>query len=95
MAQDPVPGEGLNSHALDMVTLPGSSVSNEMEADVIRGMLESNGIPAVISAAAEFPPLGFEVKVPRGRLAEAERLLREAQATGPEAAVDAESETER
>jgi Putative prokaryotic signal transducing protein len=95
MAQDPASGEGLNSHALDMVTLPGSSVSNEMEADMIRGVLESNGIPAVVGAAAEFPNLGFEVKVPRGRLSEAERVLQEARATGPEAAVDAESETER
>ena len=53
MAQDPDREEEqqgqdelLTSHALDMVTLWSSEVINaEMEADMIRGVLESNGIP--------------------------------------------------
>ena len=95
MAQ--VPGEevGSNSHALDMVPLPSGSVSTEMEADMIRGVLDANGIPSLLVAAAQYPNLGFEVKVPRGRLMEAEELVAEARAAGPEAAAEAEAETER
>jgi len=95
MAQDPSPDAVLNTHALDMVTVPGASVSNEMEADVIRGMLDANGIPAIVVTAPEIPSLGFSVKVPRGRLVEAEQLLEDARATGPEAAAQAAAETEQ
>jgi hypothetical protein len=94
MAQDPVPDEPSTSEALDMVTLPGGSVANEVEADLIRGILEANGIPVVVGTASAFPALGFEVKVPRGRVVEAGRILEEARATGPQAAAEAESETE-
>jgi hypothetical protein len=86
---------GSNSHALDMVTLPSGSVSTEMEADMIRGVLDANGIPSLVVAAAEFPALGFEIKVPRGLLMEAEQLVAEALAAGPQAAAEAEAETER
>jgi hypothetical protein len=95
MAQDPGQDEVLNTHALDMVTLPGGSVSSESEADVIHDLLDANGIPSIVSAAAQFPNLGFEVKVPRGRVVEAEALIAEARAAGPEAAAEAEAETER
>jgi len=92
MAQDPGQDELLNTHALDMVTLPGGSVCTEMEADMIRGVLDANGIPSLVSAAAQYPTLGFEVKVPRGRVLEAERLVADALAAGPEAADEAEAE---
>jgi Putative prokaryotic signal transducing protein len=103
MAQDPdreeeQPGEDvlLTSHALDMVTLwNSSSVNAEMEADMIRGVLESNGIPAMVVGASQYPVLGFEVKVPRGKLKEAEELIEQAEAAGPDAATEAEAESEK
>jgi hypothetical protein len=94
MAQDPAEDEVLSSHALDMVTLRNGSVSTEMEADVIRGVLDANGIPSLVVTAPEIPSLGFEVKVPRGLLGEAERLVEAARAVGAEAAAEAEAETE-
>jgi hypothetical protein len=94
MTQDPGQDEVLNTHALDMVTLPGGSVNTEMEADMIRGVLDANGIPSLLVAAPQYPNFGYEVKVPRGRVVEAEKLLAEAQATGPEAADEAEAASE-
>ena len=101
MAQDPDHDEDerdqdqiLTSHALDMVALYDSStVDAEMEADVIRGVLDSSGIPSLVKRAGPFP-LAFQVLVPRGRVHEARRLLDEARAAGPEAAAEAERATE-
>jgi len=85
----------LTSRALDMVTLYNSTtVDAEMEADVIRGVLDTNGIPSVVQRAGPYPPLGTQVLVPRGRLQEAQELLEEAQAGGPEAAAEAEAASE-
>jgi hypothetical protein len=95
MAQDTGQDQTLNTHALDMVTLPGGTVSSEMEADVIRGLLDAGGIPSLVVAAAQYPNLGYEVKVPRGRVVEAETLIAEAQAAGPEAAAEAEAASEQ
>ena len=97
MAQDPDREEDLGrpSHALDMVTLWSSSaVTAESEADVIRGVLESNGIPAMVVGAAQYPNLGFEVRVPRGKVVEAEELIAAAQEGGAAAADAAEAESE-
>jgi hypothetical protein len=94
MAQDTGQDEVLNTHALDMVTLPGGTVSSEMEADVIRGVLDAGGIPSLLVAAAQYPNLGFEVKVPRGRVVEAEAMIAEARAAGPDAAAEAEAASE-
>jgi hypothetical protein len=99
MAQDPDREETpqnqdqiLRSHALDMVTLFNSSaIDSEMEADLIRGILDSNGIPSIQTNIPYAGLLGVEVKVPRGRLKEAEILLEEAKAAGPEAAAEAEA----
>jgi hypothetical protein len=101
MAQDPEheedehdPDQVLTSHALDMVPLfDSSTVDAEMEADVIRGVLDSNGIPSLVKRGGPFP-LYFQVLVPRGKVREAERLLDEARAAGPEAAAEAERATE-
>ena len=101
MAQDPDQDEDerdqdqiLTSHALDMVALYDSStVDAEMEADVIRGVLDSSGIPSLLQRAGPFP-LAFQVLVPRGKVQEARRLLDEARAAGPEAAAEAERATE-
>jgi len=79
---------------LDWVTLYDSStVDSEIEADVISGVLESGGVEAVISGTP-YHSLPFEVKVPREHLAKAQRLLAEALAAGPEAADQAEAESE-
>jgi hypothetical protein len=98
MAQDPEDRDQeqpLTSRALDMVTLYNSTtVDSEMEADVIRGVLDTNGIPSVVQRAGPYPPLGIQVLVPRGRLQEAQELLEEAQAGGPEAAAEAEAASE-
>ena len=102
MAQDPDRYESerhpdvlRNTHALDMVTLPSGTVSSEMEADMIRGVLDANGIPSLLVMASELPALGYEIKVPRGKVGEAEELVKGALAAGPEAAADAEAETEK
>jgi hypothetical protein len=64
-----------------------------VEAEVIRGLLETNGIPAVVSASP-VPSLGFQIRVPRGRMDDALRLIAEQQAAGPEAAAEAEAASE-
>ena len=102
MAQDPGGDESpknvdqiLTSHALDLVTLFNSStIDGEMEADMIRGILDSNGIPSIMTNTPYAGILGVEVKVPRGRLKEAETLVAEAKAAGPDAAAEAEAASE-
>ncbi len=92
---DPNADQLLSSHALDMVPVYDSStVDAEMEADVIRGLLDSNGIPSLVSRPGPFP-LQFQVLVPRGKLLEARQFIEEAKAAGPEAAAAAEAEGER
>ena len=101
MAQDPehdeeqLPeGDVDTSHELDMVPLYSSqTVDAEIEADVLRGLLEANGIPSVISTSP-YPNLGSGLQVPRGMLEDALRVIRDAQAAGPEAAAEAEAATE-
>ena len=97
MAQDPDRDQEalLNTHALDMVTLPGGKVSTEYEADMIRGVLDANGIPSLLVMAPQYPVLGFEIRVPRGRVVEAEEIVSQALKAGPEAAAQAEAETEK
>ena len=104
MAQDPERDEEqqsgsddlLTTHALDMVTLWSSDgTHSEMEAEMIRGVMESNGIPVMIVGAPQYPVLGFEVRVPRGKLKEAEEMLDQAEESGPEAAMEAEADSEK
>jgi hypothetical protein len=103
MAQDPDREEEqsgqdvlLTSHALDMVTLwTSNGVSAEIEADMIRGVLESNDIPVMVVGASQYPNLPVEVRVPRGKVKEAEELIEQAQASGPDAASEAEAESEK
>ena len=102
MAQDPERDDQgrdqdqfLTSHALDMVTLwESSTFDSQEEADMVRGVLDSNGIPTLLVGAPQFPNLGFQVLVPRGKLKEAQQLIEEAQAAGPEAAAEAEAASE-
>jgi hypothetical protein len=62
---------------------------------MIRGVLESNGIPAMVVGGALYPNLGFEVRVPRGKAVEAEEIVAQAQEGGSEAADAAEAESEK
>jgi hypothetical protein len=97
MAQDPdrEDEELLTSHALDMVTLWSSSaVTADVESDVIKGVLETNGIPVMVVGANQYPALGYEVRVPRGKVKEAEELIAQAQEGGSAAAEEAEAESE-
>jgi|KBSSwiStaDraftv2_1062776.scaffolds.fasta_scaffold4806666_1 hypothetical protein len=101
MAQDPEEIEGQDdstvdpSHELDMVSLFSSQgVDAEMEADMMKGVLESNGIPSFVMRATGVPAFGFELLVPRASFDEAQRLIAEAQAAGPEAAAEAEAASE-
>ena len=100
MAQDPdeemAGGETLDtSHDLDMVTLfESTNIDSEAEAELIRGLLESNGIPANIVTGGPVPPVGFILQVPRNRVEEARRAIDEARATGPEGAAQAEASGE-
>ena len=103
MAQDPErkdeerdQDELLTSHALDMVALwDSSNIDSEVEADMIRGVLDSNGIPTLMMAGtSQFPNLGFQVMVPRGKIMEAQQLIEEATKAGPEAAAAGELASE-
>jgi hypothetical protein len=83
------------SHELDLVTLFSSSTHDaEMEAMSISSMLQSNGIPSMVVGPAVLPSLEFQVQVPRSSLEDAERILAEAEAAGPEAADEAEKSSE-
>jgi hypothetical protein len=100
MAQDPErdderpAGDVDLSHDLDLEPLYFSqTIDAEVEAEVIRGILETNGIPAVVSASP-VPSLGFQIRVPKNRMEDALRVIAEQQAAGPEAAAEAEAATE-
>ena len=95
MDEEPERGGVNPSHELDMVPLYFSqTIEAESEAEVFRGILDSNGIPATVTGSI-YPPLGFLIYVPRGRLEEARRLIAEQRAAGPEAAAEAEAESEK
>ena len=101
MAQDPEEEQASDggfldtSHELDMVTLYRSpTAGSEIEAQVIRGILDSHSIPSLILRAAGNPQLGFEVRVHRQSFREAERLIEEAKAAGPGAAWEAQQASE-
>lgn len=93
--RDPETGDVDISPELDMVTLFSSSnIDAELEANNIHSMLQASGIPSVVVGASVIPSLEFQVQVPRADLDEAERLLQEARAAGPEAAAEAEAASE-
>jgi len=82
------------SHELDMVPLYFSqTIEADVEAEVIRGILETNGIPASVTGST-IRSLGFEIQVPRARADEARRIIEEQRAAGPEAAAEAEAASE-
>jgi hypothetical protein len=98
MAQDPERDEVETDDSSDMdpVTLFSSStIDGEMEANNIHFMLEAAGIRSTVMGPSVLPSLEFIVQVPRSEAAEAERLLEEARASGPEAAAEGEAASER
>ena len=96
MAQpfDPDDGQEDSSDGLDMVTLYTGPLISEPEADVIRGVLETNGIPSIMIRPTGYPSLGVEIRVPQARLADAEKAIADQRAAGPEAAAEAEAASE-
>lgn len=83
------------SRDLDMVTVFRSAgSSSEMEAMSVKGLLESNGIEAMVVADSRFPNLPQEVRVARERVSEAKRLIDTALDAGPAGADEAEAGTE-
>jgi hypothetical protein len=69
--------------------------AKETEALLVRGMLESNGLPAFVTGVEgmpgpyRFPVREIRVQVPEDRKDEAVRLIAEARAAGPDAAEEA------
>jgi hypothetical protein len=66
----------------------------EMEAMAIKGVLDSNNIPAMIVGPHVLPTLEFQVQVPQHLLAQARQLIREARQGGRRAASEGEAATE-
>jgi Putative prokaryotic signal transducing protein len=98
MPQEPEPeSESIDSsHDLDMVTFFSSSNHDaEMEAMSIHSILEANGIPSVLVGTSTIPSLEFQVQVSREDLEQARRVVAEAQAAGPDAAAEAEANSEQ
>lgn len=78
----------------DLVTLFRSiGTDGVMHADAIHAILESNGIYSLNSGIV-YPGCGFEVRVARADLERARKVLKEAEASGPEAAEEAEAASE-
>jgi hypothetical protein len=71
-----------------------SNHDGEMEAMTIKGILDASDIPAMIVGPGVLPSLDFQVQVPEHLLAQAQRIIAEALAAGPQAAAEAEAETE-
>ena len=68
----------------------------EMEAETILGILQSNGVQALVKGMDVLPGAHeVEVMVPEAQQAQAERLIAEAQQDGPAAAEEAERASEQ
>jgi hypothetical protein len=95
--EEPEAGNIDRSHDLDMVPFYFSqTIEAASEVEIIKGILEANDIPsAMTNEAPGFPNLGYILTVPRDRLEEARRVIAEQQAAGPEAAAEAEAQTEQ
>jgi hypothetical protein len=96
MADEPVLTNAAPGREEAMVAVFSSSNHDaEMETMAVHGVLEANGIPAVVVGPHILPNLEFQVQVPEHLAAEAQRLLVEARAAGPEAAAEAEAASEQ
>jgi hypothetical protein len=86
--QEALPDEGMTP------VFSSSNHDAEMEAMAIKGVLDSNGIPAMIVGPSLLPNLEFQVQVPEHLLAQARQILREARQGGRRAADEGEAATE-
>jgi hypothetical protein len=86
--QEPLPDESM------VPVFSSSNHDGEMEAMAIKGVLDSNGIPAMIVGPHVLPTLEFQVQVPEHLLADARHAIREARQGGRRAAAEAEASTE-
>jgi hypothetical protein len=85
---EPVPEESV-------VTIFSSSNHDaEAEALVIKGILDTGGVPSAVVGPKVLPTLEFDVQVAEHHATEALRLIEEARAAGPAAAAEAEALTE-
>jgi hypothetical protein len=91
------------SAAADHEALPDESMvavfsssnhDGEMEAMAVKGVLDSNDIPAIIVGPHILPNLEFQVQVPEHLLTQARQLIREARQGGRSAADEGEAQTE-
>jgi len=85
--------EALQDEGLTPV-FSSSNHDAEMEAMAIKGVLDSNGIPAMIVGPQVLPTLEFQVQVPQHHLARAKQAIREARQGGRRAAAEGEAATE-
>ncbi len=94
MADDSeIGGESSETGQEMAVVYCSATVDAEIEADVIRGVLESNGIPSILTSTP-LHSLTFEVRVPGELAEEAQRRIAEAKAGGTEAAAAGEAASE-
>jgi hypothetical protein len=87
-----------NDTGNDTAMTPVFSSSNhdaEMEALAIKGLLDSNDIPAVVVGSQVLPTLEFQVQVPEDLLDIARKTIRDARQGGRHAADEAEAASEK
>jgi hypothetical protein len=95
MADEPVVTNAGPGREEAMVAVFSSSNHDaEMETMAVQGVLEANGIPAVVVGPHILPNLEFQIQVPAHLADEAQRLIAEARSAGPEAAAEAEAASE-
>ena len=83
-----------SSDAVDLVPVleaDGTPLEvTEMEAASLQGLLEANGIEAVIAGAEMMPNLPYRIQVPSDQSKQAAEIIAEARATGADGAEEAE-----
>ena len=88
-------GGSPENEAQEMVAVFSSSNHDaEMEVMNIKAMLEASGVEAMIVGPAVLPNLEFQVQVSEELAEKAQALIAEAKAAGPEAAAEAEAQSE-
>jgi hypothetical protein len=91
---DPLPGTEPEADDPMVAVFSSSNHDGEMEAMAVKGVLDSNGIPAILVGPQVLPTLEFQVQVPEHLLIEAQQVIEQAQLAGPRAAEEAEAQTE-
>ena len=85
----------MENEAQEMIAVFSSSNHDaEMEALNIKAMLDASGVEAMVVGPHVLPNLEFQVQVSQELAGKAQTLIAEARAAGPEAAAEAEAQTE-